>query len=230
MRFNRFCWLALVVCAGVAPVSAQNSTAPRVVLVELFTSEGCSSCPPRGCAAAQAEWNPQRSGAADRRAQRARDVLEPAWMGPIRFRMRPTPRVRTATADAFASTRSIRRRWSLTAKRRLLGSDGNAILKSVAKLAPQTPVAVHIDSVADSEAGSKRTLAVTFSVAGLTASGADIYAVIADDVAQSSVQRGENSGRTLSHVSVGAELQQSRVSERCKDGDCFACCAGRGEG
>ncbi len=89
-------------------------------------------------------------------------------------------------------------------EKQVLGSDGNAILKAVAMAEPASPVMLHIDSVAP----SAKTLAVTFSVAGQSTRSFDIYAVIADDMATSSVLRGENSGRTLSHVSVARSLSK----------------------
>jgi len=51
------------------------------------------------------------------------------------------------------------------------------------------------------------SLTVNFSAIGeATSRGADIVAVLADDTAQSSVLRGENSGRALSHVAVARSL------------------------
>lgn len=52
MRFREFLLAALVVCASALPASAQEvpvdrqSDRPVKAVVELFTSQGCSSCPP----------------------------------------------------------------------------------------------------------------------------------------------------------------------------------------
>jgi hypothetical protein len=53
------------------------------------------------------------------------------------------------------------------------------------------------------------SLHVTFSAVGnSTTHDAAILAVIADDMDQSNVLRGENSGRTLAHVAVARSIQQ----------------------
>jgi hypothetical protein len=58
---------------------------------------------------------------------------------------------------------------------------------------------------------AQATLTVNFSASGeLPAEGADLIAVLADDSDRSSVQRGENSGRTLEHVAVARSI--SRVA------------------
>jgi hypothetical protein len=208
MRFNRFSWLAWAVCTtAMAPLSGQSGTAPRVVLVELFTSEGCSSCP-----AADALLR-RLNGTHNDQGQLFVGISEHVtywnqlgWVDPF------SDETYTARQNGYSEHFRLDEVYTpqvvVNGEAQVVGSDGNAILKAVTKLGPPTPVAVHIDSVADSEAGPKRTLTFTFSVAGLTANGADVYAVIADDIAQSSVQRGENSGRTLSHVSVARSFNK----------------------
>jgi hypothetical protein len=208
MWLNRFSWLVWAVCAGAAaPIWAQSGTAPRVVLVELFTSEGCSSCPPAD--ALLRRLNGTRNDQGQLIVGLSEHVTywnQLGWVDPF------SDEAYTARQNGYGGRFRLDEVYTpqvvVNGEAQVLGSDGGAILKAVTKLGPQTPVVVHIDSVADSEAGPKKTLTVTFSVAGLTANGADVYAVIADDMAQSSVQRGENSGRTLSHVSVARSFNK----------------------
>jgi hypothetical protein len=207
MRFNIYRWLAVVLCAGAMPVWAQSGPGPRVVLVELFTSEGCSDCPPAD--ALLRRLNGTRNASGQLIVGISEHVTywnQLGWVDPF------SDETYTARQNGYGGRFRLDEVYTpqviVNGEAQVLGSDGNAILKAVTKLGAQTPVAVHIDSVADSEAGAKRTLAVTFSVAGLAAGGADVYAVIADDVAQSSVLRGENSGRTLSHASVARSFNK----------------------
>jgi hypothetical protein len=52
-----------------------------------------------------------------------------------------------------------------------------------------------------------RALSVTYSVSGaLPPEGAEVYVALADDQDTSYVGRGENAGRTLTHVSVARSL------------------------
>lgn len=208
MRFNIYRWLAIVLCAGaMIPLRAQSGTGPRVVLVELFTSEGCSSCPPADALLRRLNGTHNEAG------QLIVGISEHVtywnqlgWVDPF------SDETYTARQNGYGGRFRLDEVYTpqvvVNGEAQVLGSDGNAILKAVAKLGAQTPVAVHIDSVADSEAGAKRTLSVTFSIAGLAANGADVYAVIADDVAQSSVLRGENTGRTIAHVSVARSFNK----------------------
>ena len=54
-----------------------------------------------------------------------------------------------------------------------------------------------------------KSLLVRFSAAGdASTRGADMVAVLTDDVAQSNVQGGENGGRTLYDVAVARSLQR----------------------
>jgi hypothetical protein len=82
----------------------------------------------------------------------------------------------------------------------VLGSDGAAVLKAVASTAKPSSVSLSIGSVAAEP--NSMSLSVAFSIAGHPSTSIDIFAVVADDTASSSVSRGENSGHTLKHVSV----------------------------
>jgi len=206
MRLGVVWWAALMV-AGVA----QAQTAPRVVLVELFTSEGCSSCPPAdqllrkingvvthtnelvvGISEHVTYWNQQ------------------GWIDPF------SDQTYTQRQNDYGSRFGLDSVYTpqvvVNGEKQVLGSDGAAILKAVTMNDHPSTVTLHIDSVASGEPG--KTLAVTFSLAGQIGRGVDVYAVIADDAASSSVQRGENSGRTLQHVSVARSMAKvARLKE-----------------
>jgi hypothetical protein len=198
--------VAVLLFAGSSKtVSAQDTNAPRMVLVELFTSEGCSSCPPAD--ALLRKLNGTRSDSGQIIVGLSEHVTywnNLGWMDP--FSDETYTSRQSAYGEHFRLDSVYTPQVVVNGEAQVLGSDGSAILKAVAKTGDRGQVVVHIDSVSASDVGSRKTVAVTFSVAGLAANGADIYAVIADDMASSSVLRGENTGRTLSHVSVARSL------------------------
>jgi hypothetical protein len=84
-----------------------------------------------------------------------------------------------------------------------VGSDQAGLTRAIRRQSEPEPIALRILSTRID--GS--TLSVSFSASGdVPARGADIIAVLADDADRSSVLRGENSGRTLAHVSVARSL------------------------
>jgi hypothetical protein len=85
----------------------------------------------------------------------------------------------------------------------IVGSDKAALLHAIQKQPLETPLSIHILSA--SKAGN--AIDVTFSVQGnLPKSGAEIFAILAENSVRSSVLRGENSGSTLEHVSVARAI------------------------
>lgn len=166
------------------------------VLVELFTSEGCSSCPP-----------------ADK--QLARLVRE-----------QPIPGVRVIAMgehvdywddlgwkDSFSSPLFTKRqqeyvhRLGLTGpytpqlviggRLQTLGSDESGARSAIAEVARSPAGSLSIRLVTD--AGSEPMLDVQATWSG---GEAQIVAAVVEDRATTRVTRGENAGRTLAHVSV----------------------------
>src|SRR5258708_6732951 len=100
----------------------------------------------------------------------------------------------------------------INGEEQIVGSDSASLLHAIPKDEQRPQLSIHIVSASISD----NSLTVDFSLSGSAPGrGADIFAILADDTTSSNVLRGENSGRTLSHVSVartiprGATVQPS---------------------
>ncbi len=182
------------------PVSAANE--PRPVLVELFTSEGCSSCPPADALLQQI--NGKRTNSGELIVGISEHVTywnSLGWTDPF------SSPAYTERQDAYGARFRLDSVYTpqivVNGEQQVLGSDRSAVLRAVRETDHPNQFTVHIVS----STVSGNSLAVAYSVTGnVPGHGADLFAVIADDVANSNVLRGENSGRNLSHVSVAQSI------------------------
>jgi len=206
MRLN----LQWVLAGTLIAAAARAQVPPRVVLVELFTSEGCSSCPPadallRKINGVQTHTNELVVGI----SEHVTYWNQLGWVDP--FSDQIYTQRQNEYGERFGLDSVYTPQVVVNGETQVLGSDGPAILKAVTKNDHPSTVMLKIDSVTRADPAK---LAVTFSIDGLAGHGVDVYAVITDDAATSSVARGENTGRTLQHVSVARSM--SKVA-RVKD-------------
>jgi hypothetical protein len=212
---RRITYSALCIAAALAisiiALSAQPSThldgnnaqpGHRAVLVELFTSEGCSSCPPADAFLQQVNGKYSDAG------QLIVGVSEHVtywnslgWSDPFSS---PTYTERQeAYGQRFHLDSVYTPQIVVNGQKEIVGSDSAGLLRAIRKEDQMSQVGVHIASA--SLDGNRLTL--DFSVSGtIPGKGAEIYAVLADDKTSSNVLRGENSGRTLSHVAVARTI------------------------
>ena len=182
---------------------ADHTDAPKVVLVELFTSEGCSSCPPadallkpvNGMKTASGQWIVGIS-------EHVTYWNSLGWADPF------SSSVYTDRQNAYGTSFGLDSVYTpqmvVNGRQQFVGSDKSRLERAIRTEQDQVqPVALRI--LAMNIAGDKVT--VRFSASGeKTFYGADILAVLAEDADQSSVLRGENSGRSLTHVSVARSI------------------------
>jgi hypothetical protein len=191
--------------AGITGLQAENTSpnAPGVVLVELFTSEGCSSCPPADALLRQV--NGTRTSAGQWIVGISEHVTywnSLGWSDP--FSSPVNTERQQDYSDRFHLEGVYTPQMVINGSEQIVGSDRAALAQAIEKEDQQHPrLALHILSL--TAAGD--TLNVAYSASGeLPARGADLIAVLADDSDRSNVLRGENSGATLTHVSVARSL------------------------
>jgi hypothetical protein len=202
MLLSLFRILAASTILASTPLFSQAAK-PAIVLVELFTSEGCSSCPPADALLRQIDHTQTSSG------QLIVGISEHVtywnslgWQDPFSssiYTDRQNNYGQRFNLDSVYTPQMI-----VNGSDQFVGSDKAGLLRAIQRQsADHQPVTLNISSV--NRSGSN--LAVTFSASGaIPTNGTDIIVVIADDTDQSNVQRGENSGRTLIHVAVARSL------------------------
>lgn len=226
MRASGVAWWMLVggLSAGAqatGQATGQTNGQPRVVLVELFTSEGCSSCPPADALLRKLDGLKLDGIKTGATASDAGEMIvgisehvtywnQLGWADP--FSQQTYTDRQNAYGQRFGLDSVYTPQVVVNGERETLGSDSAAILKAVRMDSTGSPLKLHIDSAN----ASGKALAVTFSLEGRLAGAVDVYAVIADDMATSSVLRGENSGRTLKHVSVARSLTKVATLKESK--------------
>lgn len=182
-------------------VGSGDSGMVRPVLVELFTSEGCSSCPPADALLKQLDGKRTESG------QLVVGLSEHVtYWNQLGWSDRFSADVYTARQEGYRSRFGLESAYTpqvvVNGEREVLGSDRGAVLGAVR--VTDHPSGLQIRILSAKVAGD--AVLVTYSVRGKSESRADLFAVIADDAATTRVGRGENSGRTLAHVSVARSL------------------------
>jgi hypothetical protein len=171
------------------------------VIVELFTSEGCSSCPPADAVLRQVNLKETSAG------QLIVGISEHVtywndlgWRDPF-----SAPEF-TERQNVYASRLSPEGPYTpqmvVNGREQFVGSDAGALQVALSDEARRAHLDLSILSTTLSSSG----LDVKFSVAGETSKPLDIVAVLADDADRSTVLRGENGGRLLEHVSVARSL------------------------
>jgi len=166
------------------------------VLAELFTSEGCSSCPPADALLMRMDRQQPVSGARIIVLSEHVDYWNSqGWRDPFssaQFSRRQADYARVLGSEVYTPQLVIDGRVQLN------GSDGRDIQAAIARAAAKPKLPVHILRAAR-EGGEA---VVHVSVAALPAGKSDVWVAIADESAQSSVAKGENAGRSLAHVAV----------------------------
>ena len=186
---HRLCTPVLFLLSG-ALLSACFGQSRAPVLVELFTSEGCSSCPP---------------------ADRLLEKLDPqaivlsehvdywnqlGWKDPFSspaFTARQQAYGRIFNLDSVYTPEMV-----VDGEAEFNGSDGHRAAEAIARAGQKKKADVRV---------SRTDAGLRVEVEGIS-KAAELFLVLAEDSAASQVSAGENSGRHLHHVAVLRSIQK----------------------
>ena len=205
MNLRGFRLLMLLPCCLAAFAQTAPPDVPRthrVVLVELFTSEGCSDCPPADALLRQMTGKITPAG------QLIIGISEHVtywnhlgWMDPFsddRFTQRQSD-----YSSRFGLESAYTPQMVVNGREQLVGGNHAALAAAFAAEADHQQISLHIDSAQANE----RDVTFTYSASDLPPKVAlRLMAVLVDDSDQSSVLRGENSGKQLTHAWVARTI------------------------
>ena len=188
-----------------APATSPGAPPPTFVIAELFTSEGCSSCPPADTLLRQLADAQPFDGAHLIALEEHVDYWDRlGWRDPFsspQFTSR-----QTAYNDrVFRSNAVYTPQLVVDGVRECVGSDRNAIRAIIADSIRRPRAAVKVQSVAVASHLSV-TISVDVPLAVERRGVADVFVVVAERSLVSVVGRGENGGRTLIHGAVVRSL------------------------
>jgi hypothetical protein len=184
----------------------KSESVPGAV-VELFTSEGCSSCPPADALLRQIDGKQTQAGRLIIGiSEHVTYWNHLGWSDPF------SSETYTQRQDGYAKRFHLEGVYTpqivIDGNEQIVGSDRAALQQALLREPKPHSITIKINALNV----HRDLLAVDYSVASSApTNGADLFAVIADDAVQSSVSRGENSGRVLTHASVARSM--TRIGE-----------------
>lgn len=172
------------------------------VLVELFTSEGCSSCPPAD------EMLRQISGQTTADGQLIVGLSEHvSYWDDLGWKDPYSSDIYTERQEHYSARFGLSSVYTpqmvVNGREQFTGGDRRALDAAFATEAQRKQIELHITSAQVTD----KNVTFTYSATDLPAkSSIQLVAVVVDDTDRSNVARGENSGRQLSHAFVARAL------------------------
>jgi len=195
--------IALLMClpassqqsAGPNQAPAQAPAQPNPVLVELFTSEGCSDCPPADALLEQLDTQGFPGAQVIVLSEHVTYWNHQGWTDPFSFDeidLRQQAYVRQFGLDSPATPEFV-----VDGAMQVAGAIAPALAGFITLAAAAPKIQIEIGNAHRADNG-----AVEFTVHTATAAKGTLVAVIAENATHSEVSHGENAGRTLHHVAV----------------------------
>lgn len=178
----------------------------RPVLVELFTSEGCSSCPPADALLARLDSEQSVPGAqVIVLSEHVTYWNHDGWIDP--FSLDDVTQRQEAYRMRLGLDSSYTPQAVIDGGAQVVGSDAGGLARAIAQAAaPTLDLSITDAAWSGSAVHFKVRIASDPNMQGSAGQNAKLTAVLAEDSTQVSVKSGENAGRTLRHVAVVRSL------------------------
>lgn len=187
-------------------LSAQSPVpSPRTpVLVELFTSEGCSSCPPADKLLASLQREQPVANAQIIALEEHVDYWDhDGWRD--RFSSSLLTERQSLYAPRLKFDDSYTPQMVVDGQTQFLGSDPSKAVASITRAAQTPKITLALSQPA---IDGKRISCSVSTPSGITLPRGDLYAALVDPTASTEVKAGENGGKHLEHVSVVRSFQR----------------------
>lgn len=189
--------------AAHTPESGSGSDSSRTpVLIELFTSEGCSDCPPADALLESLDRSQPVSGAElivlSEHVDYWNDI---GWRDP--YSSHEYSERQGAYAGHFGLGSVYTPQMIVDGRFELVGSDERRAIRAIESATKVEKIAVSVSAV-HLETGNFVSLHINAGQlpSSAAAGSADVLIATADESDESHVSRGENAGRTLKHIAV----------------------------
>jgi hypothetical protein len=208
MRKFRSLAALLTLCAGASTCVAADKDGTRIpVLLELFTSEGCSSCPPADRLLEVLDQRQPVTGAELIVLSEHVDYWDHlGWRDPFsspQFTARQQEYAAKFGGDGVYTPQLV-----VDGRFGFVGSDGREASAAIQKAMREPKTTITISNIARD--GNQVTAHIELPVAAQNPrrGKAVLYVAVADNKVESYVRRGENGGRSLTHVGVVRVMKQ----------------------
>lgn len=201
----------LILCsASVLNTKAQTPAAEadrKPVIVELFTSEGCSTCPPADELLQKLEAQQPVGGAEVVPLEVHVDYWNhDGWNDP--YSSSEWTERQTVYRSIFNQT-EYTPQMIVDGQSQFVGSNGRQALAEIEKAAQRVQTDVAVNSEKSDTHGSQRFTVSVGKLAGNTAGDiAEVWVAVTEDGLQSTVNRGENAGHVLHHTATLRSLHK----------------------
>ena len=194
--------------AALALVSGAYAADTRTpVIVELFTSEGCSSCPPADDLLSRlAQTQPVANAQIIALEEHVDYWNNLGWSDP--FSSAAFSARQSEYASAIKNSDVYTPQVLVNGRAQFVGGDAGTATREVSKAAAMPPLYSF-----QLQASQKLSIAVK-RLADAPSKSSDIFLAITEDGLASKVMRGENGGKTLRHAPVVRKLQKIGILDK----------------